>query len=663
MSILFSYPKRSVKDFFGVNSRTEASNVGPPFGLVARNVEYLPQVVRTRRGVYQEGTALTLTGIGQLHAWFRPNGGKTQLAWMGINNLGNGEIRTMLYDAGSSALVRSVAYSAGYASMRDYGNLLFYTFLDNSFTAADGFWYYDYASATSYQGARMPLMTSEFSIGFANAALASGMTAGQHLYAVVFRTRSGYLTRPSPVATSGTPPPGVYAANTNAANDGVTVTITPTGTWPNDIVGAYLLVTTVSNQSRLMWAPIASVTITPGGAGAAAFSQLKVSDGVIAQQRDALDQDGLLTAFIGGAPPFHPRFIFSMGARMAYCLGSTNNLVLGGPGVMFSDVSKPESFALDRNYRFLLGQQEPICGFYHQGVAYILGHNFTHAFNDTGGYPVTWPNPREVSGKIGTSHINGVYVDPSGIGLVAHQSGLYEFSNGVYSELPISYYQKAEWERIQWPKPGGSAIPFQIAEDRTNQMIYVLCTTTLGPRVYVWDYSAGKTPSKVKFSEWEFGATLSPRGLVIAQNFGDSVDTEVRNQIWLAPNDGTGMFRQKPLSHASPRTDSGSRIDTRYRGPFMPEINTEFLVNYHPGVEVRAMGTGNMTGIAYGYDDVRQQILATIPLSASPGVIYTRLMDIRNERCSIEWRNGNIAGDWFQLSGWDQYYQGATKHR
>ena len=75
------------------------------------------------------------------------------------------------------------------------------------------------------------------------------------------------------------------------------------------------------------------------------------------------------------------------------------------------------------------------------------------------------------------------------------------------------------------------------------------------------------------------------------------------------------------------------------------------------------MGAGNMTGIAYGYDDVRQQSLATIPLSASPGVIYTRLMDLRNERCSIEWRNGNNAGDWFQLSGWDQYYTGATKHR
>jgi hypothetical protein len=37
--------------------------------------------------------------------------------------------------------------------------------------------------------------------------------------------------------------------------------------------------------------------------------------------------------------------------------------------------------------------------------------------------------------------------------------------------------------------------------------------------------------------------------------------------------------------------------------------------------------------------------------------------DLRNERCSIEWRNGNNAGDWFQLSGWDQYYTGATKHR
>jgi hypothetical protein len=240
---------------------------------------------------------------------------------------------------------------------------------------------------------------------------------------------------------------------------------------------------------------------------------------------------------------------------------------------------------------------------------------------------------------------------------------LYVFSNGAYSELPISYYQKDEWERILWPQPGGVVQPFQIAEDRASQKIFVLCNTTLGLRVYTWDYSAGLSPVKVKFSEWEFGATLSPRGLVVAENFGDSVSTLVRNQLWLAPNDGTGMFRYKPATHASPYTDAGARIDSRYRGPFMPDINTEFLINNHPGVEVRALGNGNLNGIAYGYDDIRTQNLAPIALSATPGVIYTRLMDIRNERASIEWRNGNSAGNWFQLSGWDQYYSGATKHR
>jgi hypothetical protein len=240
---------------------------------------------------------------------------------------------------------------------------------------------------------------------------------------------------------------------------------------------------------------------------------------------------------------------------------------------------------------------------------------------------------------------------------------LYVFSGGSYAELPLSYYQKTEWEKILWPKPGGPVLPFQISEDRANQMIYVLCTTADGQRVYVWDYSAGLSPAKVKFSEWEFGATLAPRGLVVAQNFGDTVDTGVRNQLWLAPNDGTGMFRQKPLSHASPRTDSNSRIDSRYRGPYMPDINTDFLVNYHPGVEIRVLGAGNLSGIGYGYDDILQQILAPITLAAAPGIVYTRLMDIRNERCSLEWRNGNNAGDWFQISGWDQYYHGDTKHR
>lgn len=663
MSILLAYPKRSVEDFFGVNSRAETTNVGPPFGLVARNVEYRPQSVRTRLGFYQEGTGLGLTDLGQFYGWFRPGLGKTQLAWVGANGSGHGEIRTMAYDAGATALIENsglAAYKS--ASFLDWGEMLYYAFLDASMTASGVIKYYDYGSSAAYTASRGPLMTTEFTIGAVAAPLGSGMSAGSRLYAVVFQTRSGYLTRPSPVTTAA-PYPGSYYLFTNAQNDGVTVTITPTPTWPNDVVGAYLLLTTVSNQARLFWAPIASVTITPGSATPAVFSQLNQSDGIIAQQRDALDQEGLWHASPGGlpTPTFSPRHMFAMGARAVYLLAKTNNQVVG-PGVVFSDINKPESYALDRNLRYLLKKQEPMSGFYHQGVAYILGHNFTQAFNDTGGYPATWPNPRQVSGKIGTSHVNGCYADPSGICLVAHQSGLYEFSNGAYQDLPLSYYQEREWGKILWNTPLGGYVPFHIAEDREEQKIYVLCTTSEGQKIYVWDYSAGRTPSRVKFSEWDITGE-APRGLLIAQNFGDTTDARTRNQLWVAPNDGGGVLRRKALTDASPRTDLGLRIDSRYRGPYMPDIPTGFLINLHPGVEVRATGQGNLNGIAYGLDDILSQVLAPIALATTPGVVYTRLMDLRNEKCSIEWRNGNNAGNWFEISGWDQYYAGATKHR
>lgn len=665
MSILLSYPKRSVKDFYGVNSRAEASNVSLPFGLVARNVDYLPQSVGTRLGFYQEGAALGLTNPGQFYGWFRPGAGKTQLAWHGMNGSGHGEIRTMVYDAGTSGLVENsglAAYTS--ASFMDWAELLYYSWLDASLTSSGPVKYWDFATGLSHITSRSPLQTTEFTIGAVAAPLASGMSAGTRLYAVVFQTKSGYLTRPSPVTTAA-PFPGVYYSFANAQNDGVTVTITPTPTWPADIVGAYLLVTTVTNHARLFWAPISKITLTPGSAIPGVFTQLNMSDGIIAQQRDALDQEGLWHTSPGGNPPFSARFMFAMGARAVYLLTLSNNQTVG-PGVVFSDINRPESFAQDRNLRFLLKKQEPMSGFYHQGVAYILGHNFTQAFNDTGGYPATWPNPRQISGKIGTSHINGVYVDPSGIGLVAHQSGLYVFSNGAYSELPLSYYQKSEWERIIWPSPGSGYIPFQIGEDRANQKIYVLCTTAAGQRVYMWDYSAGLTPSRVKFSEWDITGH-APRGLLVAQNFGDSASALVRNQLWLAPANNTGVIRQKPLDHPEPWEDlvnsSQVRIDSRYRGPFMPDVDTGFLVNNHPGVEIRAVGQGLLQGLAWGLDNIRQQTLATIALSETPGVIYTRLMDLRNEVCSLEWRNGAAVGDWFRISGWDQYYSGATKLR
>lgn len=646
-----------------MDSRSEATNVVQPWGLVAKNVEYGPGLVKTRPGVYTKSDGNLAGTPFSFKSWFHPPDGKTYVAWITSNGLDYGP-----YNAASSNASLGISTPV-YGILAPYGNKLYAGYLGTGAVAAEGYSYMVPALAAPgpYQANRGPLLSTQVSFGYAATPVASGMTAGAHTYAVMFITQSGYVTRPGPVQSGGYTYGTSYTAYgsyTNAANDSVVVTLTPGTTWPADIVGAVLLVTTTNNLARLLYAPVGNATITPGSATPVSFTALAVADGVLAQQPDALDMEQLLSRDAAGNPAFEPRGMFAAGDRMVYLLTQANNAFTDGAGILISEPGSPETFSLDFHFRKLPANEEPITGFYYQGGIYVIGHNFTYVFTDTGGYPVTWPNPRLVSGSIGTSHINGASADPSGNCLVAHQSGLYLFQGGQYSTLPISYFQEAEWSSIQWPAPSVN-VPFGVVEDRANQRIYVLCySVTYGYCLFVWDYMEGISPDKVKFSVWTFPYSITAMALVLNQ--GDSVSSLVRNHLWLVVGNaftgGGNFLLQKELGNANLYTDNGVVIDSRYRGPYLP-MNSPYLVNYHPGFEIRVLGSGNLTAIAYGYDDVRTQTAAAITLSTAPGKAYTRFLDLRNEECSLEFRNGSNAGDYFQISGWDQYWTGSTKMR
>lgn len=667
MSVLFSYSKVEVEDFRGVDSRSEATNVVQPWGLVAKNVEYGPGLVKTRPGVYTKTEGALAGTPYSLVSWYHPPDGKTYLAWIDQSGMKVGP-----YNAGANTYSTGISTPV-YGALAPWGDRIYGAPLGTGAIGGEGYQYITPSAATPAQQAnRAPLGILQYAITFATSPVASGMSGGNRKYAVMFITQSGYVTRPGPLSTLGYTyglSATAYPSQTNAANDSVTVTLTPTSTWPGDIVGAVLLITTTNNLARLLYAPVANAVITPGSSTPVSFAPIVAADGVLAQQPDALDMEQLLSRDGVGNPAFNPRGMFAAGDRMVYLLSHTNNAFLGGAGILISEPGSPETFSPDFHYRKLPSGQEPVAGFYYQGGIYIIGHNFTYVYTDTGDYPVTWPTPRLVSGSIGTSHIQGTNADPSGNCLVAHQSGLYLFQGGQYSTLPISYFQEAEWSSIQWPTPGVD-VPFGVVEDRANQRIYVLCkSSTYGNCLLVWDYMEGISPDKVKFSVWTFPYEVSAMALVLNQ--GDSVSSLVRNHLWLAvgsgaPSGGQHFLLQKELGNVNLYDDNGVTIDSRYRGPYLP-MNSNYLVNYHPGFEVRVLGSGLLTPRAYGYDDILVQVARQLTLSTAPGKAYTVLLDLRNEECSLEFRSGSdsgsAAGDYFQISGWDQYWTGQTKMR
>ena len=658
-----------ISGFRGTNSRLSSTTVDDPWGLLSLNCEYEKDEVKTRLGTYALDAA-TLDGFQRALAWKSPEGGTIVLL-----NRRSGTSRQVLLGGTNfvnTTPVSTSSWAYGMMEFLPWGNRVYLAEnrlpgLTGSFIDYPTYIHNPAGSPLVFKAFHPPLRGSECSVGLASGA-SGNVTLGTHYFAVAFETLSGHITHPSPVTysiVSGITQTklGPSAITINNPNEKITVTVNRAGslaTWPTEYAYAHLMVTTASNSSRWFRAPIAPVTVPAGTATAIVF-ELTDSDAIIAQGTDwtfLLSRWFNLSAYpLGiGVNQFPPiRTMFPAGTRAGWVISSKDSSGIitppPGAGVYFSDPGQPEAMTPQYHLVTLPGGLDVTTGCELESKIFLLGPDWTFTTVDTGGYPVTWPSPTSISSTIGVSHTNAISINPHKYALVGHESGLYVLRANGYDDRPLSWNQKAEWEKITWPSNGtNTAIPpFHIVEDAEARLIFVQCLTTDYPNgcLYVWDYSEGLRWDRVKFSIWTFTGGVG--AIALPHNFGDAESSQVRQQLAIYPfASGKASLRKRPGS-ASPSVDAqGERIDSQYKTAYLGQTPNN-QVHQFTGLAIDADGVGALRITAYGLDDTPVKALRDTTI-ATTGRKFERIFRLKSEGCAFLFRNGPNAGDRFRIT-------------
>ncbi len=436
-------------------------------GLYARNVRY----GKGLQGMDQVGTRL---GHGQLAQIGSGDGAATSLAnWYFI--VSNTQLSLALYYASAVGLrgyqlSTNILYSAfmavtgaSGASIATAGSRFFAAFYDSTgrLASAPGQVYGWNIGADPLFAA--PLTTAPV-ITHPSAGV---ITQGTHRYGFITTTRNGYTGTLQPVNSGGafTPVTSVSADGTHNATFTLTL-----GSVPSYLSSApaqvQVVMTTATNLNR--WFTVPGATLTP------VFNSNIISfsisdDDLSATGTDVTSYVSLLTSSVGGAAPFSPSAVSTYSSRMCYVMVDS----AGNPAVAISEPNSYQKLAADQNLIYLDGNNKPIqCVSLHSGVLFIAAINGFYQTTDNGGTPVTWTPPTRVDGSVGILSPTCLLVNSqSGFILAASTQGLYVFEGGVFPALPISYYQSADWQRINWAIP----TQVQVKEDGLNRVFLVLC--------------------------------------------------------------------------------------------------------------------------------------------------------------------------------------------
>ena len=659
MSILDDYEKVQVEKFRGPNLLLEPTDVIPPWCLSSLNVDYLPGSFATRTGFYAHRNGLVTSGlVSGAFNWQRGN--ESKIVWCVDVPSGSLTFRSAAYnDAAAATLGLGTIPGPGGAAFAQYGKFVYVAKYDVNLTGAPSMDILDMSVATpTILGAfNRPLFFTEFTL-VGTVAASGDVTPGVHKFAVVFQDTSGFLTRPSPVQAVAGLYPSYSSVNVTTTGQKITVVATPATVWPSRLSKAYLVMTTATNNARLLYVPIEGANVPAGTATAITFSDVTIPDVVLAEQDDIGDLESVLTQDAVNNPPFNPYFVFSCGSRMGYLAYQGNAFENNTYNVLVSNPGDPQHLTSDRHIFQLPQQRQASSALYLQGTLYVFGPNWTYAYTDTGDVPVNWPPPRTIDDKLGTAHPYGVSIDSTGFGFVAHRTGLYVFSGGEYASRPMSYYETPLWNTIDW-----SSIVFNVVIDAERFRVLVFARFVDGTRkILVWDYTEGYTADKVKFSIHTTESLGTPQWGLIVMNRGDAQSSNYRQHLWMALASNSVWQLARNAQDPNPYLDGSGNIAMTYQMAYLPGTRPA-LVHEHHGLEIRALGQGTLRTTAYPLDLQTSQALAATPLSAAPAKEATRFFDLRSEGISHKFQNSTAAGDYVRVSIIRHYHKPYVQQR
>lgn len=547
--------------------------VGVHQALLARNVEYSANSVGTRHGygripdLSRLSGLVVLGGIVEIYNWIAPfsqissSYADSALVYVSISGSAGSynisiQVRNLNITINHGVLTGQTlvgSVQGGGASIVGVGMRLYVVPFDrsqqgistgiifsvfNNAGAVDstGGWYNTFSGPSSYTPA-----TSEPAAGF--------VTAGVHRIGYLIEYSSGFTTRVSPDsgATFGNP---VFAPISVTASGAKNLRVSFALNWNTghlargDMVAVSIVMTTTTNLNQYYVVP--GSRTTSDFAGAAAFHvDVSISDADLSSQgidatpylfwltqaadNDVSGADNLPV----GAPAV--RHICLFGNRMAYLLTQTDNNDALIDAIAISEPNNYQAITADQHIVQLPGQKTIISMFRMGAADYILGPHEIWSLTDNNDVPVTWAAAQLIDGRHGTQAIHGVEVSPSGnYAWIADQGGLYLFTGGPITSLPVSYYQTPDWNRINWAK----AYCVKIEDDASNKRVHVMVPldgASTPSHIMSWDYTNGISAETVMYSldsisGYSLGAMELVRNDLLAQATGNAGKIE----LWLA---------------------------------------------------------------------------------------------------------------------------------
>lgn len=668
MSIIDSCTQFPIDDFGGGNQRGERSDVKPEWAIEATNCEFEPGFLKTRKGVYPHPSSV-FTEAGPVSGVYNHLYANKSYVYRAIQTPGtNVQVARAQYDGTGATAGAPTLNTAtpGYGTFAGFGKRV-YCVLGNA--AQDSGLLGAIDTTTLLQQAVWipPLEGTEYTMAFVITPAVGQVTAGTHAFFLLVRSKTGFVTRTSPITTLSSGNPTPFATAGLSANDSITFTLTPVSTWSPDIYSIQLVATPINLVDRYIVVGTENVITSPTMNVVLTFDINDVDLTQLTQTNDTYDQviyTGLNQA-VSTDQPVKPYYCFQCGERLGIFYIDPFN----GPTMGFSEPSNYEWFQFNRHMIQLPGAAKAIAGKWAQGTIYIYTENGTYAYVDTGGFPVTWPKPRVVDAKIGVSVPYAITLDSGGNGFVAHRTGLYAFEGGQYLQVPLSYWQPDSWDVIDWANPSIS-----LTDDKEKYRAVFCYKDLSGTRhVLTWNYTNGFGPNDVKFSEYFYQSTVI-NWVTDVMNYGDAQSSKYRQQLWLQSNTVGRWLLDRFPNDATPYRDTDQTgggpvaravYPQKYRLAYLPPRPKPNQMQVHHFGLMRIIGNGNYVYKAYSLDDAITVTVSDVngspqvlTLSNSPGketlVGYSLVSESASPELSL---NDTNLDSFFEISHWGHFYK------
>jgi len=640
-----SYKSQRINAFGGGRSRPDPVDVPPTGALVVKNSEFVDGSAESRHGFNAIPTSHTSYGpYTAMHNWITS----------GYNNLvtltSTGALKIFSIPGVTDAQPGSMENPGVGGTFAQVGLSLFCANHLNSASGAS------FPRVIVNQGGTYTIDNAiPGPSGYVPVASEPGsgvMTAGVHRFGYLIQYRTGFLTRPSP--DSGQAGGIQFPVNsfvpisyTASGSKNLGITFTAWNTPPNAI-SIWIILTTAANPNRYYIVPGSQTAITPGAPNTFTVT-VNISDADLSSQAtDVTDSLFQLTGQefeIGTASPFRTAMVLLYGTRMVYVGVAIN--VTGGVyyAAYISEPNNYEYMTFDQHIVQIPGQQDITCAFSMGGSLYLLTRHATYVTYDNTGVPVSWPTPQLVDGRKGVLAPTCVEVAANGThAFVADQGGLYVFGVNGYAQLPISFDQTPDWQRINWAAAG----VVQVKDCSYQQIVRVMVPldgATTPTHIMTWDYTNGLTWDTVMYSldnitNVPFGA------MAVVQNDDPAapVNTQRNLELWIAPYAASkAIYRQLGDFDTNPFVDNGGDIvPWYYQTGLFRNPNNDPQVLQHHGYSLRATGTANLSVTLSGLDGVITSTAADFVLSVTPGKEYQKLFPdtIKNEYVSYTFQFG-----------------------